>query len=284
MIEAGGGRIRVETETRRTGTAAAAPAAGPPSPAQPARQAWQRYLAELIGTFALVFAGCGAVITNRLMPDSVTPVGIALVFGAVVGAMIYALGPISAAHFNPAVTLGFAATRRFPWAHVPAYVVAQVAGALAASLLHRALYPHGAAAEVAFGATLPKVGPVAALVLEGVLTFFLMLVITAVATDRRVPPAVPGLAIGGTVAFCAMMGGPLCGASMNPARSLGPALVAGGEALGVYWIYALGPVVGAIAAAGLYELLRDGPHHAQSAPADLGAAMAEFPAVTRTPA
>lgn len=244
------------------------------------RRPWQRYLAELIGTFALVFAGCGAVITNRLMPESVTPVGIALVFGAVIGVMIYALGPISAAHFNPAVTLGFAAARRFPWAHVPAYLAAQVAGAVGASLLHRLLYPAGVAAAVAYGATLPRVGTAAALALEVVLTFFLMLVITAVATDRRVPPTVPGLAIGGTVALCALMGGPLCGASMNPARSLGPALVAGGEALSAYWIYLLGPVLGSLAAAWLYEILRDGPHHAQSAPADLETAMAEVPAVT----
>jgi MIP family channel proteins len=275
--------MRTQSEAHRTG-AAAGPVAEPPAGRHHGRHAWQRYLAELIGTFALVFAGCGAVITNQWMPDSVTPVGIALVFGAVIGTMIYALGPISAAHFNPAVTLGFAAARRFPWAHVPAYVAAQVLGAVTASLLHRALYPHSAAAAVLFGATMPKVGPAAAIILEGVMTFFLMLVITAVATDRRVPPTIPGLAIGGTVAFCALMGGPLCGASMNPARSLGPALVAGGEALGVYWIYVLGPVVGAIAGAWLYELLRDGPHHAQSAPADLGAAMAEFPAVTRTPA
>lgn len=244
------------------------------------RRPWQRYLAELIGTFALVFAGCGAVITNRLVPDSVTPVGIALVFGAVVGVMIYALGPISAAHFNPAVTLGFAAARRFPWAHVPAYVTAQVLGALAASLLHRSLYPASAATAAAFGATTPRVSPGAAIALEGVLTFFLMLVITAVATDRRVPAAVPGLAIGGTVALCALVGGPLCGASMNPARSLAPALVAGGAALRVCWIYVAGPILGAVAAAQVYELMRDGPQHAQSAPADLGAAMAEVPAVT----
>lgn len=272
--------MRVEMEPR---SASVTPGGQSPNLAAgrpPTRRAWQRYLAELIGTFALVFAGCGAVITNRLMPESVTPVGIALVFGAVVGVMIYALGPISAAHFNPAVTLGFAAARRFPWAHVPAYLAAQVAGAVAASLLHYLLYPHRAAMAVAYGATLPRVGTGAALALEAVLTFFLMLVITAVATDRRVPPTVPGLAIGGTVALCALMGGPLSGASMNPARSLGPALVAGGEALGVYWIYLLGPVLGSVAAALLYEILRDGPHHAQSAPADLETAMAEVPAVT----
>jgi len=233
------------------------------------RAPWQRYLAELIGTFALVFAGCGAVITDRLVPGSVSPVGIALVFGGTVGAMIYALGPICAAHFNPAVTLGFAAAGRFPWGHVAPYCAAQVAGAAGASALHRALFPVEAAAAVAYGATLPRIGVGPALALEAVLTCLLMLVIAAVATDRRAHPAVPGLAIGGTVMLCALMGGPLTGASMNPARSLGPALAAGGMATAALWLYLLGPVLGAVFASRLYELLRDGPEHAQSAPADL---------------
>jgi MIP family channel proteins len=235
------------------------------------RRPWQRYLAELIGTFAIVFAGCGAVITERLIPGSVSPVGIAIVFGATVGTMIFALGPISAAHFNPAVTLGFAAVGRFPWAHVLPYWAAQVVGALAASALHGSLYPREAASSVAFGATLPRVGVTAAMAFEVVQTFLLMLVIAAVATDRRAHPAVPGLAIGGTVALCALFAGPLCGASMNPARSLGPAVVAGGEALSVLWLYVFGPALGALLAVRVYELLRDGPEHAISAPADFDA-------------
>lgn len=233
------------------------------------RASWQRYLAEFIGTFAIVFAGCGAVITNAVVAESVSPVGIALVFGMTVAAMIFALGPICAAHFNPAVTLGFAAAGRFPWGHVPAYWGAQITGALAASGIHQMLYPKDAAVSVAFGATLPRIGASPSLTLEILLTFLLMLVIAAVATDRRVHAVVPGLAIGGTVALCALMGGPLCGASMNPARSLGPALVAGGDALASLWIYIVGPMVGAVVAARLYETLRDGPEHVQSAPSDL---------------
>lgn len=239
------------------------------------RAPWQRYVAEFIGTFAIVFAGCGAAIANAVVAGSVPPVGVALVFGLTVAVMIFALGPICAAHFNPAVTLGFATAGRFPWVHVPAYWAAQLLGATCASAVHRALYPADAVTAVAFGATLPGIGTGPSLLLEVLLTFFLMLVIAAVATDRRVHAVVPGLAIGGTVTLCAAMGGPLCGASMNPARSLGPALFAGGEALGVLWIYIAGPVVGAVVAARVFELLRDGPDHAQSAPADLSVRLAE---------
>jgi MIP family channel proteins len=244
-------------------------------------QPWQRYLAEMIGTFALVFAGCGAVITNQVVPGSVSPVGIALVFGAVVGVMIYALGPISAAHFNPAVTLGFAVAGRFPWRHVPAYFASQIAGGVLASSLHRLLYAPDAAQAVAYGSTLPRIGWGAALGFEVILTLFLMLVIMAVATDARTPPSVPGIAIGGTVGLCALVGGPLCGASMNPARSLAPALVAGGESIRIYWIYLVGPVTGAVLASWLFEALRDGSEHACSAPGDLDAAMREVPATSR---
>lgn len=245
------------------------------------RQPWQRYAAEFLGTFALVFAGCGAVISNEMSGGAVTHPGIALTFGFVVTAMIYALGPISAAHFNPAVTIGFAAARRFPWRHVPAYLLAQAAGALLASTLHALLFGGAAAARAEYGATTPAVPPGAAAGFEGVLTFILMLVIMAVATDRRVPGAVPGLAIGLTVALCALFGGPATGASMNPARSLGPALFAGGEALSALWLYLLAPPVGAVGAALGYELLRDGAVHAQSAPADLEAALAREPGLSR---
>lgn len=247
----------------------------------PGRQPWQRYLAEFIGTFALVFAGCGAVISDTMTGGRVSPLGIALTFGFVVAAMIYALGPISAAHFNPAVTLGFAAARRFPWRHVPAYVAAQVGGALLASLLHRLLYGDTLAAQAHYGATTPSVPFSAAIGFEIVLTFLLMLVITAVATDRRVPGAVPGLAIGLTVALCATFGGPATGASMNPARSFAPALFAGGAALAILPLYLLAPPVGAILAAWCYELLRDGTLHAQSAPADLEDAMRREPGLSR---
>lgn len=245
------------------------------------RKPWQRYLAEFIGTFAIVFAGCGAVISNTMTGGSVSHVGIALTFGFVVTVMIYALGPISAAHFNPAVTLGFATARRFPWRHVPAYLFSQVAGALLASLFHLLLYGGALAARANYGATTPAVSLGAAAGFELILTFFLMLVIMAVATDRRVPGAVPGLAIGLTVALCALFGGPATGASMNPARSLAPALFSGGPALSVLWLYLLAPPVGAVLAALCYELLRDGMLHAQSAPADLDEALSLEPGLSR---
>jgi MIP family channel proteins len=247
----------------------------------PRRQPWQRYLAEFIGTFALVFAGCGAVISNAMTQGAVSHLGVALTFGAVVTAMIYALGPISAAHFNPAVTLGFASARRFPWRHVPAYIGAQLGGALLGSLLHRLLYGPMVAAEADYGATTPAVPLGAAVGFETVLTFFLMLVIMAVATDQRVPGAVPGLAIGLTVSFCAAFGGPVTGASMNPARSLAPALFAGGGALSALPLYLVAPPVGAILAALCYELLRDGALHARSAPADLEEALEREPGLSR---
>jgi len=244
------------------------------------RHPWQRYLAEAIGTFALVFAGCGAIISDKMSGGAVSHVGIALTFGFVITVMIFALGPISAAHFNPAVTIGFAVASRFPWRQVPAYIAAQCAGALAASALHTAFFPDFVA-SVAYGATTSPLSIVAAGGFEVILTFFLMLVIMAVATDRRVPGAVPGLAIGLTVALCAVFGGPVTGASMNPARSLAPAVFASGQALDQLPIYLLAPPIGAILGALCYELLRDGELHAQTAPADLDAAMEREPGLSR---
>ncbi len=229
----------------------------------------QRYLAEFLGTFALVFAGCGAAISNGVFGGVVSHVGVALTFGFVVAVMIYALGPISAAHFNPAVTVGFAVARRFPSKHVPAYVLAQSSGALLASTLHGLLYGLESARSAQFGATIPAVAWGSAVGFEVILTFFLMLVIMAVATDARAPAGVAGVAIGLTVALCALFGGPCTGASMNPARSLAPALFAQGTALQSLPLYLVAPPIGAVLAALTYELLRDSNAHAQSAPADL---------------
>jgi MIP family channel proteins len=176
--------------------------------------------------------------------------GVALAFGLAIATMIYAVGHVSGAHFNPAVSLGFALTRHFPWSRVAGYWAAQAAGAVAAAFLLRASL--GDVANV--GATLPSGSDRQAFLWEVVVTFFLMLVIMAVATDTRAVGEAAALAVGGTVGLCALVGGPVSGASMNPARSLGPALASGEyEAL---WIYLLAPLVGASLGALAYQLLR----------------------------
>jgi aquaporin NIP len=208
--------------------------------------------AEAIGTFALVFAGCGAIMVNA-KTGALGQVGIAISFGLVIMVMIYAVGHMSGAHFNPAVTLAFALTRHFPWPSVGAYWSAQLAGALAAALVLRASL--GDLADV--GATLPSGSDGQAFLWEAVLTFFLMFVIMAVATDTRAVGEAAAIAIGGTVGLDAMFGGPISGASMNPARSLGPA-VASGEFTAL-WVYLTAPILGAAAAALAYQLLRAEP-------------------------
>ena len=176
--------------------------------------------------------------------------GICLTFGLVVAGMIYATGHISGAHFNPAVTVAFAATGRFPWRQVPLYTGGQFGAALIAALLLRAVF--GPVAGL--GATLPATTLASSFVLEFVLTFFLMFVISAVATDARAVGQLAGLAIGGTVTFCALFGGPISGASMNPARSLGPALASG--ATGAVWLYLVAPTLGALVGAFAYRAIR----------------------------
>jgi MIP family channel proteins len=227
------------------------------------RRPSQRYLAEFVGTFAIVFVACGAVISDTASHGAVTLLGVALAPGFMVMAMVYALGPISAAHFNPAVTLGFAVARRFPWRHVAPYLLAQVMGALLASALHALIYGGEIAMQANYGAHFPSVSIGAAILFEVIITFFLMLVIMAVATDKRANGAVAGLAIGLTVAVCILFGAAITGASMNPVRSLAPALFAGKSALIHLPIYLIGPPLGAIVAALCYEALRDGQNHAQ---------------------
>lgn len=209
----------------------------------------QKVVAEGLGTFALVFIGCGAILVDAEHGAGLGTTGIALAFGLVVMVMIYALGHVSGAHFNPAVTLAFAARATLPWREVVPYVLGQCAGAVLGALLLRGILdPTGG-----LGATQPSGGVWPSLALEGVLTFFLMFVITSVATDARAVGSMAGLAIGGTVAIGAMVGGPISGASMNPARSLGPALVAGD--VGALWLYVLGPCVGALCGAFLYRAI-----------------------------
>jgi MIP family channel proteins len=208
------------------------------------------YLAEMVGAFALVFAGCGAIVVDSVSHGQITHVGVAISFGAVIAVMIYAVGHISGAHLNPAVTLAFAATRRFPIRRVPLYWAAQLAGACLAALLLRALF--GDVASV--GVTVPHGSSAQSLVLEGVMTFFLMFVIMAVATDDRAVGEAAALAIGGTILLDAMFGGPISGASMNPARSFGPALAS--MNFTSYWVYVVGPIVGALLGALTYEAAR----------------------------
>lgn len=198
-------------------------------------------VAELIGTFALVFAGCGAIMVDA-KTQALGHVGVALAFGLVIMVMIYAVGHVSGAHFNPAVTLGFALGRHFPWRHVWLYWAAQTSGALLAALFLRVSL--GDVASV--GATLPAGSDAQSFIWEILLTFMLMLVIVAVATDTRAVGEAAAIAIGGTVGLCATFAGPVLGTSMNPARSLGPALASG--ELGSLWLYLAAPAVGAVLA------------------------------------
>ena len=206
--------------------------------------------AEALGTFFLVLIGPGTAMVNAYTTGDLGTVGIALAFAFVVTAMIYALGHISGAHINPAVTLGFWSVRRFPAAEVLPYLIAQCGGAVAASVVLRgALGPVGD-----LGATLPRIPVPAVFAIEWLLSFALMFVIMAVATDDRVAGGFAAIAVGLTVGFCALMGGPITGASMNPARSFGPAVV-GGLWQG-HWVYWIAPVTGMIAAAWTYDFLR----------------------------
>lgn len=214
----------------------------------------RKAIAEFIGTFAMVFAGCGAIMVHSLYPDALPAVAIAPVFGLAVAAMIYATGHISGAHFNPAVTLAFAIVKRFSWKEIPAYWAAQCLASLAAVSLLAAILPDAGT----YGATLPSLPLLQSFIWEAVLTFFLMFVIIAVATDGRAVGIMAGAAIGATVILAAFVGGPLTGASMNPARSLGPALVSG--ELTHLWLYLLAPAIGAVTAALVYEAIRCEPN------------------------
>jgi len=209
-------------------------------------------VAEAIGTFALVFAGCGAVMVDA-KTGALGHVGVAISFGLVIMVMIYAVGHVSGAHFNPAVTFSFAVARHFPpWRILP-YWAAQLAGAvIAAAILRGSL---GNVAHV--GATYPSGSDGQSFLWEAVLSFILMFVIMAVATDTRAVGEAAAIAIGGTIGLDAMFGGPVTGASMNPARSLGPGIV-GGD-LHAIWIYLLAPIVGASIAALTYAFLRGQP-------------------------
>lgn len=210
----------------------------------------KKCLAEYVGTYAVLFFGCGSIMVAARFPETGGAGAIPLAFGAAVAAMIYTVGHISGAHFNPAVTLAFAVTRHFPPRQVLPYWAAQCAGALAAVATLAALIP----GSLSYGATIPAVSDAAAFAWEVLLSAFLMLVIMSVATDTRAEGVMAGIAIGTIVAVCAQVGGPFSGASMNPARSLAPALLQGHmESL---WIYGSAPFIGAIAGALLYQWMR----------------------------
>lgn len=209
----------------------------------------RRAVAECVGTFALVTGGCGAIMVNHAT-GALGHAGVAASFGLVVMVMIAAVGHLSGAHFNPAVTVAFALTRHFPWRDVPLYLIGQLVGAVGGAWVLRQLI----GAQAGLGATVPAGSPLQGLGIEILLTAVLMFVIISVATDTRAVGQLAAIAIGGTVALDALWGGPLTGASMNPARSFGPALVAG--VWQAHWIYWLGPMIGASLGAVLYQSLR----------------------------
>jgi aquaporin Z len=210
---------------------------------------FRRCAAEAIGTFALVFAGTGAIVINSASGGTVTHVGVAITFGLVVMAMIYAVGEVSGAHLNPAVTLGFWASRRFDGRLVAPYVLSQLAGAFAASGLMRAMFP----SHPNLGATIPAGAAMQSFALEVVLTAVLMFVILCVSTGSKEVGVMAGVAVGGVIGFEAMFAGPVSGASMNPARSVAPAVVSG--EMRTLWIYLLAPVVGAGIGVGAWALV-----------------------------
>lgn len=209
----------------------------------------RRSVAELAGTYALVTAGCGAIMINATS-GALTHVGVALTFGLIIMVMIASVGHISGAHFNPAVTIAFALIRQFPWREVLVYVGAQVLGAVMGAVTLRLLF--GPIADL--GSTVPAGTAAQSLGLEILLSAVLMTVIVSVATDSRAAGHLAAVAIGATITLDALWGGPVSGASMNPARSFGPALIAG--LWRDQWVYYVGPVVGAAIGAALYQFLR----------------------------
>lgn len=210
----------------------------------------KKYIAELIGTFALVFCGTGAIIVDQQTNGQVGHIGVAITFGLIVTAMIYAFGDKSGAHFNPAVTIAFSLANLFPKKQILPYVFSQVAGAFIASAILRFLFP----TNINLGATIPTGSNSQSFVLEIVLTFILMLTILFTSQGSKETGTMAALAIGGVVLLEAMFAGPICGASMNPVRSLSPAIVSGN--LTSLWIYLTAPVFGAVLATFVWRIIK----------------------------
>nr|KYP46525.1 Aquaporin NIP1-2 [Cajanus cajan] len=208
-------------------------------------------VAETVGTYFLIFAGCGSVVVNKNNDNIVTLPGIAITWGLVVMVLVYSVGHISGAHFNPAVTIAFTSIGRFPLKQVPVYVIAQVAGSTLASgslrLIFNGKHDH-------FSGTLPTGSHLQSFVIEFIITFFLMFVVSGVATDNRAIGELAGIAVGSTVLLNVMFAGPVSGASMNPARSIGPAFVH--NEYHAIWIYLVAPTLGAVAGAWVYNTIR----------------------------
>ena len=209
----------------------------------------KKYLSELIATFILIFVGTGSVVVNQQTNGALGLPGIAAVWGLLIIALIYAFGDISGTHINPAVTIAFAVDKRFEWKQVIPYVAAQLAGAIGASVLLKVLFPE----NQTLGITQPSGTFMQSLVLEVVMTFILMIVVLRVSTGAKEKGITAGIAIGATVWFLVLFGGPISGCALNPARSIGPAIVTGH--LQMLWIYIVGPVAGALLAVAAHRVI-----------------------------
>ena len=210
----------------------------------------KKYLSEFIGTFSMIFCGCGAMVINDYSGGVITHPGVAITWGLIVMSMIYAFGDISGAHFNPAVTLSFAVAKKFSWKEVPMYMTSQFFGAITASIILLFLFP-----KSDLGATIPIIEPLKVFVIELLLSFFLMVVIINVSTGSKEIGPIAGFAIGGVILLEAMFAGPLTKASMNPVRSLAPALVSGN--FSHIWVYLTAPFLGMLLAVFSCKLVKD---------------------------
>ncbi|MBL4593955.1 MAG: MIP family channel protein [Flavobacteriales bacterium] len=218
----------------------------------------RKYLIEFIGTFFLVFVGCGAMVINNRTGGDITHVGVAMSWGLIVMVLIYAIGDISGAHINPAVTIGFWIAKRFPFKEVLPYIVAQLAGAFVAIFSLKYLFP----LDETLGASLPAGTWHQSFIFETILTFLLMFIILNVTTGAKEKGIMAGAAIGATVGMEAMFAGPICGASMNPARSIGPAIASGH--IEHLWVYIVSTILGAILAVAAFKLTREKEHIAEN--------------------